>query len=91
MTIHILDCRAFGREVLCGTHVIGSLHDYFQDPDKFETRKPDEPTEEEEALAPTTKKKKGCLNILISFSAYQAKTCQALFLAEEKSFSYVKK
>ena len=39
MTIHIHDCRAFGRQVLCGTHVIETLHKYFMDPKLWEPRR----------------------------------------------------
>lgn len=56
MTIHVYDCRAFGRQVLCGTHVIESLHKYFMDPLLFEPRKP--PEEPEETDEKGKKKKK---------------------------------
>ena len=42
MTVHINDCRAFGRQVLCGTHVIDTLHRYFVDPNTWEPRRPPE-------------------------------------------------
>ena len=51
MTIHVHDCRAFGRQVLCGTHVIESLHTFFMDPELFEPRRQPEANE-------TDKKKK---------------------------------
>ena len=43
MTIHVKDNRAFGGQVLCGTHVIDTLHKYFMDPDLFEPRRPQDP------------------------------------------------
>ena len=43
ITIHVKDNRAFGRQVLCGTHVIDTLHKYFMDPKLFEPRRPPEP------------------------------------------------
>lgn len=46
MTIHINDCRAFGRQVLCGTHVIDTLHRFFMDPKLFEPRRPPEEPED---------------------------------------------
>ena len=41
MQIKILDCRAFGRRVLCGTSVVESLHQFFMDPKLFESREPE--------------------------------------------------
>ncbi|XP_047127073.1 otoferlin isoform X2 [Hydra vulgaris] len=38
LTIHVNDCRAFGRQVLCGTHVINSLHKFFMDPSMYTRR-----------------------------------------------------
>lgn len=43
MTIHVKDNRAFGRQVLCGTHIIDTLHRYFVDETLFEPRRPPEP------------------------------------------------
>ena len=47
VTIRVNDIRAFGREVLVGTHVIDSLHAYFRDNASFVRKS----NEEDEAKA----------------------------------------
>jgi len=47
MTIHVHDNRAFGRQVLCGTNVIDTLHRYFMDPKLWEPRRVMEEPEDE--------------------------------------------